>query len=340
MANYQLASRKFLHHRAKKRTQRHWLSLLGLFAIISTWYVTLGPSPIGGPVTYAVVSGTSMEPQLHTGDLVLTRKQPSYKVGDTVLITVMGGYVVHNIIWQSETELRTKGINNEFDDSWTIPATSILGKQELILPGFGNFLIYLRDNPLSLGVGASLLAVVLLSEPRRRKQSERLVSILQKAEREIPITRPNLINPILTGLFLLSAISLLSTGVLLANRTSFYPRLALSLLGVIVSVIAFEVIGRWLLQGRDLTEPYRTLEIFRKRLYQIDQKVEIPGQTAPVNSADELLKLAELGHTPILHLVLEDGMRHQFFVITDELNYVFDLHVSEQKPAHHGRHKK
>jgi hypothetical protein len=80
--------------------------------------------------------------------------------------------------------------------------------------------------------------------------------------------------------------------------------------------------------------------VFRKRLYQIDGSVEIPGQTAPVSSAGELLKIAEVGRAPILHLVLENGLRHQFFVVSDHLNYLFDLHVSEQKPKHAGKHKK
>lgn len=308
--------------------------------VIAAWFVTIGPSTIGGPVTYAVVSGKSMEPEMFTGDLVVTRSQNEYQLGDTVLIEVMGGFVIHNIIWQDKGQIRTRGVNNPTDDSWTISSKKILGKKEFVLPGVGGFLVYLRDNPLVLGLMAALLAVILLFEPKHKRTSERLKGILQSAEKEVPQRPRNYLDAVLTGLFVLSAISLLSTGILLANRTNFYPRVLLSLLGVIVSVIAFEIIGNWVVNGRDLKEPYRSFEIFRNRLLRIEPSLSIPGPTLPVKSARELLAFAQLGKTPILHLVNGSGEDHKFFVVTDDLNYLFDLNLSELEKHRTGRHRK
>ncbi len=340
MANYELASRTLLHHRARRRIRRHWFSFISLLLVIATWYLTIGPSTIGGPVTYAVVSGTSMEPELFTGDLVITRSQSEYQLGDTVLIEVMGGFVIHDIIWQSEGQIRTRGVNNPTDDTWTIPVTKILGKKEIVLPGVGGFLVYLRDNPLALGLMAALLAVILLFEPRRKKPSERLEQTLQYAEKEMPQHSRNIIDAVLTGLFVLSAISLLSTGILLANRTNLYPRVLLSLVGVMVSVIAFEIIGNWVLNGRDLAEPYRSIEVFRNRLLRIDATTRIPGPTVPVKSAKELLVFSQVAKSPVLHLVSDSGDDHKFFVITDDLNYLYDLNLTELEKHRSGRHRK
>lgn len=281
-----------------------------------------------------------MEPELFTGDLVVTRSQSEYQIGDTVLIQVMGGFVIHDIIWQAEGQIRTRGVNNPSADTWTIPVEKILGKKELVFPGVGGFLVYLRDNPLALGLMAALLAVILLFEPRRKKPNQRLKQALESAEREIPEHSRNIIDAVLTGLFVLSAISLLSTGILLANRTNLYPRVLLSLVGVMVSVIAFEIIGNWVLNGRDLAEPYRSIEVFRNKLLRIDPAVKIPGPTVPVKNSKELLNLSQLAKTPVLHLVNDAGNDHKFFVVTDDLNYVYDLNLTELEKHRPGRHKK
>src|SRR5207249_141134 len=59
------------------------VAVLGLFALAATW-LYLAPAGLGGPVTYVATYGTSMEPKLHTGDMVLVREHGDYHVGQVV----------------------------------------------------------------------------------------------------------------------------------------------------------------------------------------------------------------------------------------------------------------
>ena len=339
MANYELVGRRLLHQRARRRTRRHWLELLAILVAVLTWYVTLAPSALAGPVTYAVVSGHSMEPSLYTGDLVLVRKQADYQVGDTVLTNVMGGFVIHKIVWISGSSVRTQGVNNDFVDTWTLPRSAILGKQFFVFKQFGTYMIALRTNPLLFGLFAAGLGSLLLITPRRKKLSPRLQKILESAPRELPQATKSYLNTMLIGLYVLSGASLVITGLLLANHARFYPRLLISLVGLIVSILAFELLGNWVANGKDLDEPEKSLAIFRKHLYRIDPTVHISGPTMPVASAVDLMTFAEIAKTPILHMVLSEGQVHKFMVVTDELNYVFTVDLTIAAIAH-GRHKK
>lgn len=340
LADYTLASRIHLHERAKRRKRKQWLSLGFIVVMISGWYLSLAPSSIGGPVTYAIISGTSMEPNLHTGDLVLTRSQQDYTLGDTVLVSVMGGFVIHDIIWKSGNEVKTRGVNNDFDDTWTIPISKIIGKEQLVLPGLGHPLMFLRDNPIALGAGAAAIAGLVLFEPRRTRVSKRLGSIIEKAKQETPVTSRNYIDALFTALFIMAAFSMFGSGLLLANHADFFPRVFLSLLGVTISILAFEIIGTWITRGRDLAEPYRSLEVFRNRLYSLPPNTVIPGETLPVKDALTLLKYAELSQSPVLHLADSDFRDHQFVVVTDDLNYLYRLNTRMLEATSHPRHRK
>ena len=67
------------------RSPRTYVGLTVTVAFLAVGWWLLGPSQLGGPTSYAVLSGNSMEPHLERGDLVLTRTKPSYSVGEVVL---------------------------------------------------------------------------------------------------------------------------------------------------------------------------------------------------------------------------------------------------------------
>ena len=103
------------------RSPRTYLGVAATIAFFAIGWWLLGPSQLGGPTSYAVLSGTSMEPHLERGDLVLTRAKPSYSVGEVVLYEdhETGSRVLHRIIGARNGHFVTKGDNNDFVDPST-----------------------------------------------------------------------------------------------------------------------------------------------------------------------------------------------------------------------------
>ncbi len=55
------------------------------------WAHFLRPESLGGRAGYVLVSGQSMEPRYHTGDLVLVHRHASYRVGQVIAYRVPKG---------------------------------------------------------------------------------------------------------------------------------------------------------------------------------------------------------------------------------------------------------
>ena len=52
------------------------------------WAHFLRPESLGGRAAYVLVSGQSMEPRYHTGDLVLVQRHAGYHVGQVIAYRV------------------------------------------------------------------------------------------------------------------------------------------------------------------------------------------------------------------------------------------------------------
>ncbi len=141
-------------HRAPRRV-RGVLGWIGFAALVAL----LWPAQWGGLVGLTIVSGQSMEPTYHTGDLVVTVRQGSYQPGDVISYAVPagqpgeGGHVIHRIVRVAEIDGErvhtTRGDNNPTDDQWAITGPDITGTALFHFPGVGRFL------------GASLLPIIL-----------------------------------------------------------------------------------------------------------------------------------------------------------------------------------
>jgi signal peptidase len=142
------------------------LLLVGIFML---W-----PQTFGGAVSYVMVSGTSMEPGLHTGDLVVTRVQSHYEVGDTVAFRIRdgepgeGNVVIHRLVAGNEVDgFETQGDNRNYRDPWRPTRDDILGQRWVMIPGIGANIALLRA-PIPLGALCGLLTVWVLA-PRRKR---------------------------------------------------------------------------------------------------------------------------------------------------------------------------
>lgn len=111
-----------------------------------------------GVSQYIVTSG-SMEPSFSPGDMILVKKQDSYKLGDVVtFLDGQGQTVTHRIVGAVSGQFITKGDANNTEDADLLPPERISGRLWTVLPGVGSAAMFLRS-PMGILV---LLAVGVL----------------------------------------------------------------------------------------------------------------------------------------------------------------------------------
>jgi signal peptidase I len=150
-------------------------------ALAIGWAVFLRPTALGGPATYVVVSGTSMEPTLHSGDLVVLRAVDHYDTGDVVTYHVpvgspgAGDLVIHRITGgDADTGFTTRGDNRDRADDWTPTATEIGGRSWFMVPAAGRWLAHLANPALLAAVlGGLTAALVVFRQPTGRSDDDR-----------------------------------------------------------------------------------------------------------------------------------------------------------------------
>lgn len=148
---------------------------LVILAVVG-WFVLMRPTTLGGDVGYIVVRGTSMEPSLASGDLVLTRPRATVEVGDVVAYRVpaktvgAGMVVIHRVVdVATDGHLVLQGDNTEHLDPWSPGPVDVVGTVWVRVPFVGRVLAWLHD-PAMLGALAASLIVpaFLLAQDRRR----------------------------------------------------------------------------------------------------------------------------------------------------------------------------
>lgn len=99
------------------RRGMRWLSTILMIVILFLAW----PLARGGLFSYTGVSGESMEPTYHTGDVAMTIKRSEYQVGDIIVYTVTFedkvGATVHRVIEAlPDGDYRTQSDSNEVVD--------------------------------------------------------------------------------------------------------------------------------------------------------------------------------------------------------------------------------
>lgn len=133
-------------------------------------------------MTYVIVSGHSMEPTMHLGDLAVLRSAAHYRIGEVIAYRVpghafdAGAVVIHRIVGgSSRTGFTTRGDNNGYNDPWHPRPADAIGERVGRVPSIGVAFSHLHG-PLPLagfaGVVGTLAAFEIL-EPRRRARSRR-----------------------------------------------------------------------------------------------------------------------------------------------------------------------
>lgn len=140
-----------------------------LVLLAAAGWAFLGPVQFGGPASYVITHGVSMQPLIHQGDLVVTRRAAEYQVGDIIAYRwARGTIVLHRIVRQEGEHFVTKGDNNDFIDSARPGPDDVVGKLWLHLPSAGLVLEQLRA-PRTVALLVAIVAVVgVLGRQRRR----------------------------------------------------------------------------------------------------------------------------------------------------------------------------
>lgn len=148
----------------------------GVFGLVLLGvYVVAGPAQLGGPVSYVIVDGPSMEPTYDDGDLVLARQQPSYEVGDVITYDAPVDRqfnVIHRIVERVDGGYRTQGDNRDEPDGWIAPDDAIHGASWLHLPSGGGIVAFLRQPHAILALLAGLAAFEYVKRSERKKTLE------------------------------------------------------------------------------------------------------------------------------------------------------------------------
>jgi len=115
------------------------LAALGALIAACLWFGL--PQSLGGRADWVLVSGTSMLPRLHTGDLVLVEHRSAYHVGEVVAYRVpqgevgAGHVVIHRIVGGNGAAGWTmKGDNRTARDLWYPTNHDVIGAELLRIP--------------------------------------------------------------------------------------------------------------------------------------------------------------------------------------------------------------
>lgn len=210
-------------------------SAAGLFLAVLAWFY-LAPIPFGGRAAYVIVTGNSMEPRFHRGDLVVLQQAAGYAVGDIAVYRhPQVGPIIHRIVDRDGPRFVFKGDNNDWLDSYRPEAAELTGKFWLHLPAAGRVVEQLRA-PWALALLAAVTGVVGLTVVAGSRAG--------KPKRQLTETGQ---SPMSHSLY--------------ASRTDLFSVLiAAGLASLVLAVVAFT---RPVLQTTSENIPYQQAGVFR-----------------------------------------------------------------------------
>jgi signal peptidase len=141
-----------------------------LVALIAGWFVWLRPVVLGGPASYVLVGGQSMEPTIHAGSLVVAFRADEYRVGDVVVYRVPAGdpasgrLVIHRIVGGSAAAGFTlQGDNAPATDIWHPGPSDVLGTATVVVPAVADLIVFVRSPVVIASLAAAIAAYAVLS---------------------------------------------------------------------------------------------------------------------------------------------------------------------------------
>lgn len=133
----------------------------------------------GEPSRLVIVSGQSMDPTFHTGDLVLVWPDTDYRVGDVAPYRVpegepgAGGLVIHRIVGgDGRSGFVMQGDNNAAPDIWMPRSEDIIGRKVILVPRIGEVMAWARQPAVLAAIVAGVLTAVTVNGSLTRRQRD------------------------------------------------------------------------------------------------------------------------------------------------------------------------
>lgn len=146
--------------RLARRLTKSAMSALLFLVIIAASYVLAQRT--------AIVSGESMEPTMHTGDIVFVWPQSHYEVGSVVVYRIPDGQpgegrtVIHRVTGHRGDQMILQGDNNDSIDPWNPTVDDALGARVVLIPKIGIYLALLRKPSVLASLFAGIVTTGLL----------------------------------------------------------------------------------------------------------------------------------------------------------------------------------
>lgn len=131
-----------------------------------------------GIKTYVIISG-SMEPNINIGDLVIAKKTKNeLQIGDVISYRKGHSVITHRISQKIENEngekiYKTKGDNNNTEDSEEIKPEDIEGKVIKVIPKIGNITLVLQNKMIATIVLIILSMYIYKNYKKNKKLNSR-----------------------------------------------------------------------------------------------------------------------------------------------------------------------
>jgi len=148
--------------------RRRAFDAASIVVLIAAWWSFLAPAVLGGPASFVIVQGRSMEPAYSEGDLVVARAASEYRIDDVVIFRAADGqrYIIHRIVGGDAVGgWTTRGDGNVRADRWSVADDAIIGREWLVLPRIATAIASVQRAPFRFAsaVGLVVTALTLLA---------------------------------------------------------------------------------------------------------------------------------------------------------------------------------
>jgi signal peptidase I len=282
-------------------------------AFVAALWVTLAPPQLGGRTVLATSYGSSMEPMIHRGDVIVLREGGPARVGDIVgyRSELLGKLVVHRVHRIEDGKLVLKGDNNNFLDPDLVPQSAVVGHLAFHVPHAGLFVEELRKPQSAAGLGALAAFFLVGGSAKRRRRRD---------EDEAPVEGTGPSAAIVWHARALWTLGGLAAGVALGP----VPVRTLGLAGLALALVLFAAVT---LVERRTRRPGEAAAIERRlrRGMLTVESIDVTEVAAVVelSSIDELIAIAEEYERLVLHQ--QRGDAHAYTVLEDGTVYHYEL---------------